>query len=219
MTITFPDGFVWGTATAAHQVEGANWNNDWWAWEHAPNKVCPEPSCDAVDHFWRYPSDLSTLAALGFGAYRFSIEWSRIEPEEGEFSRSALDHYRRVLGVCIENGLLPVVTFHHFTTPRWATTGDTWADAITAERFARFCERAVDALGDMIGMANTINEPNVVALIGYMIGVFPPAKQDADLDTTNELWRYVIYVLFAVITFELLLATVVGGGGAKRAEV
>ncbi len=181
MTISFPDGFVWGTATAAHQVEGGNWNNDWWAWEHAPNTVCPEPSGDAVDHYWRYPQDIATLGALGFGAYRFSIEWSRIEPEEGEFSRAALDHYRRMLGTCLENGLLPVVTFHHFTTPRWATTGDTWADPVTAERFARFCERAVDALGDLIGMANTINEPNVVALIGYMIGVFPPAKQNADL--------------------------------------
>jgi beta-glucosidase len=181
MTITFPDGFVWGTATAAHQVEGGNWNSDWWAWEHAPNTVCPEPSGDAVDHYWRYPSDLSVLAALGFGSYRFSIEWSRIEPEEGEFSRSALDHYRRMLATCLEQGLLPVVTFHHFTTPRWATTGDTWADPITAERFARFCERAVDALGDLIGMANTLNEPNVVALIGYMIGVFPPARQDAGL--------------------------------------
>jgi beta-glucosidase len=181
MTITFPDGFLWGTATAAHQVEGGNWNNDWWAWEHAPNTVCPEPSGDAVDHYWRYPSDMSMLAALGFGSYRFSIEWSRIEPEEGEFSRNALDHYRRMLGTCLENGLLPVVTFHHFTTPRWATSGDTWADPITAERFARFCERAVDALGDLIGMANTINEPNVVSLIGYMIGVFPPGKQDAGL--------------------------------------
>jgi beta-glucosidase len=181
MTITFPEGFVWGTATAAHQVEGGNWNNDWWAWEHADNTVCPEPSGDAVDHYWRYPSDLGTLAALGFGSYRFSIEWSRIEPEEGEFSRSALDHYRRMLGTCLEHGLLPVVTFHHFTTPRWATTGDTWADPVTAERFARFCERAVDALGDLIGMANTINEPNVVALIGYMVGAFPPGRQDPGL--------------------------------------
>ena len=92
----FPEGFRWGTATAAHQIEGGNFNNDWWAWEHAANTACVEPSGDACDHYWRYPDDLDRLVELGFGAYRFSLEWSRIEPEEGEWSRSALDHYRRV---------------------------------------------------------------------------------------------------------------------------
>ena len=87
----FPDGFVWGTATAAHQVEGGNWNNDWWAWEHTPGSGCAEPSGDACDHWHRWPQDLRMLADLGFGSYRFSLEWSRIEPEEGEFSRVALD--------------------------------------------------------------------------------------------------------------------------------
>jgi len=84
MAITFPDGFLWGTATAAHQTEGSNWNNDWWAWEHAENSICADPSGDACDHYWRYPGDLDLLTELGFGAYRFSLEWSRIEPEEGE---------------------------------------------------------------------------------------------------------------------------------------
>ena len=100
MTTTFPDGFLWGTATAAHQVEGGNWNNDWWAWEHAPGTRCAEVSGDACDHLWRYPADLDILAELGFGAYRLSLEWSRIEPEEGEFSIAALDHYRRVIAAC-----------------------------------------------------------------------------------------------------------------------
>ncbi len=120
------------------------------------------------------------VAGLGFNAYRFSIEWSRIEPEEGEFSRAALDHYRRMMAACLEHGMVPVVTFHHFSTPRWAATGDTWADPVTAERFARFCERAVDAVGDLVGIACTINEPNIVALMGYMVGVFPPGRQDID---------------------------------------
>ena len=88
----FPDGFLWGTATAAHQVEGGNWNNDWWAWEHAPQTTCVEPSGDAVDHLWRYPTDFDIMRDLGFGSYRFSLEWSRIEPEEGEFSSAALDN-------------------------------------------------------------------------------------------------------------------------------
>jgi len=178
---SFPDGFLWGTATAAHQVEGGNWNNDWWEWEHAEGTACVEPSGDTCDHYWRYPQDLDLLVELGFGAYRFSIEWSRIEPEDNEWSRAELDHYARVLDACHERGLLPVVTFHHFTTPRWAAADGGWANPVTAERFARFCEHAVAALGDRIGMACTINEPNIVPLMGWLMGAFPPGKtQDLD---------------------------------------
>jgi beta-glucosidase len=178
MGISFPDRFLWGTATAAHQVEGGNWNNDWWAWEHDATSPCVEPSGDACDHFWRYPDDIALLAELGFGAYRFSLEWSRIEPEEGEFSDAALDHYRRMLACCHEHGLVPVLTYHHFTTPRWAAADGGWAHARAAERLARFCERATAHLGDLIGMACTINEPNVVALLGYLLGRFPPGHTD-----------------------------------------
>ena len=119
MTKNFPDGFRWGTATAAHQVEGGNWNNDWWAWEHAEGSPCEAPSGDAVDQWRLYDEDIALCAALGFDNYRFSIEWSRIEPEPGEFSAAALDHYRRVCASCHAHGIEPVVTFHHFTTPRW----------------------------------------------------------------------------------------------------
>ncbi len=176
--IEFPDGFVWGTATAAHQTEGGNWNNDWWMWEHTPDSSCVEPSGDACDHFWRYPSDIALLAELGFGAYRFSLEWSRIEPEEGEFSLNALDHYRRMIACCRDHELLPVVTYHHFTTPRWAVAQNDWEDTVTAERFARFCARAAAHLGDETGMVCTINEPNIVSLMGYYLGVFPPGRRD-----------------------------------------
>src|SRR5680860_368805 len=180
--IQFPDGFVWGTATAAHQVEGGNWNNDWWMWEHEPTSPCVEPSGDACDHFWRYPDDIALLAELGFGAYRFSLEWSRIEPEDGEFSVNALDHYRRMVDCCRENGLLPVVTYHHFTSPRWTVTElGGWEDPAVAERFGRFCERTAAHLGADVGMSCTLNEPNVVALMGYYLGVFPPGKRDEDL--------------------------------------
>jgi beta-glucosidase len=178
MAISFPDGFLWGTATAAHQVEGGNWNNDWWAWEHTPGSGCAEPSGDACDHFWRYPQDIALLAELGFGAYRFSIEWSRIEPEDGEFSRNALDHYRRMIDACRDNGVLPVVTYHHFTTPRWAASDGGWENPTTVERFARFCERASAHMGDGVGIHCTLNEPNVVALMGFYLGVFPPGTRD-----------------------------------------
>ncbi|MGZ4677913.1 MAG: glycoside hydrolase family 1 protein [Acidimicrobiia bacterium] len=187
MSYSFPEGFVWGTATAAHQVEGGTWNNDWWAFEHTPGSGTAEPAGDACDHFWRYPSDIRMLADLGFGAYRFSLEWSRIEPDEGEFSNAALDHYRRMCATTRELGLLPVVTFHHFTTPRWAVTDGGWTDPAIVERFARFCDRATAHLGDEIGMACTINEPNIVSLMGHMVGAFPPGHHDlGEYSAANE---------------------------------
>ncbi len=93
---SFPDGFLWGTATAAHQIEGGNSNNDWWELEHAPDTNCAEPSGDACDSYHRYGEDVALVADLGLDVYRFSLEWSRIEPEEGEWSKGALDHYRRM---------------------------------------------------------------------------------------------------------------------------
>lgn len=172
--LTFPDGFVWGTAGAAHQVEGGNWNSDWWAWEHTPGGPCAEPSGDACDHLFRYPDDMAMLSDLGFNAYRFSVEWARVEPEEGLFSKQWLDHYRRMAATCLEEGLLPIVTFHHFTSPRWVAASGSWEDPGVVDRFARYCERVAAHLGDLMGMACTINEPNVVALYGYRVGVFPP---------------------------------------------
>lgn len=179
--ITFPEGFVWGTATAAHQVEGGNWNNDWWEWEHDPTSGCAEPSGDAIDHYHRYPEDIALLASLGFGTYRFSIEWSRIEPEEGEFSAAALEHYRRMCAACHDSGITPIVTFHHFTSPRWVARRGGWAKRETADLFARFCGRATEALGDLIGWGCTLNEPNIVATIGYLTGDFPPGGRDAGM--------------------------------------
>ncbi len=149
-TVRFPEGFVWGTATAAHQVEGGNWNNDWWKWEHTQGSPCVEPSGDACDHFHRYPDDIRLAAMLGFQAYRFSIEWSRIEPEPGEFSVGALDHYRRMCASCLEHGLRPIVTFHHFTTPRWLASRGGWIEHETAERFGDLCDRVVRHTGDLI---------------------------------------------------------------------
>jgi len=155
-------------------VEGGNWNNDWWAWEHAANTVCEEPSGDATDHLHRYPGDLDLMAELGFGSYRFSLEWSRIEPEPGEISRAALDHYQRVIDACHERGLQACVTFHHFTTPRWTAADGGWTNPVIVDRFARFVEVAAGRLGPSIDMACTINEPNVVGLMGYLWGLFPP---------------------------------------------
>jgi beta-glucosidase len=161
----FPKGFLWGTATAAHQVEGNNLNSDVWALEHIPGSPYVEPSGDACDHYHRYRQDIALLAELGFNAYRFSIEWARIEPEEGEFSQAVLEHYRDMLRACHEHGITPIVTFHHFTSPRWLIKEGGWENKKTPEKFARYCERAAQTLGDLIGMACTINEANIAPLL------------------------------------------------------
>ena len=177
-TLSFPDRFLWGTATAAHQIEGGNVNNDWWEFEHDPTSGCVDVSGDACDSFNRYPEDIALVADLGLGAYRFSLEWSRIEPEEGEFSVVALDHYRRMAATCHEHGITPVVTFHHFTHPRWLSAVGAWEALHAPDRFARYCERVTAHLGDLIGMACTLNEPNVVATMGWRLGIFPPRVTD-----------------------------------------
>lgn len=159
--MTFPSDFVWGAATAAHQVEGGNSNSDCWALEYAKPSFFAEPSADACDHFARYQDDLAILAGLGLNAYRFSIEWARIEPEEGSFSQAALDHYKRVIDACWSRNIQPVATFHHFTNPRWVARDGGWADDRIAERFARYCEVAASAFGDQLAYACTINEINL----------------------------------------------------------
>jgi beta-glucosidase len=187
-----PDGFLWGTATSAHQVEGGNVYNDSWLLEHVPSSYYADRSGDACDHYHRYADDIALIAGLGFSAYRFSLEWSRIEPEDGEFSRSALDHYRRMLATCHAHGLTPMLTFHHFTSPRWIAAAGGWEDLRTAERFARFCERAMRALGDLVPLACTLNEPNLGPLLHEVVGIPHPrgsagwAAAAAALGTTPE---------------------------------
>jgi beta-glucosidase len=185
---TFPDNFQWGTATAAHQVEGNNVNSDFWLLEHTPGSPYVEPSGDACDQYHRYADDIAMLARLGFNAYRFSIEWARIEPEPGEFSRAALDHYRRVLACCHEHKITPVVTFHHFTSPRWVAGDGGWEDKKTAGLFARYCERAAEHLGDLIGVACTLNEANLGAYL-YLIGMLPPKLDPSHLPWLAEAAR------------------------------
>jgi beta-glucosidase len=127
----------------------------------------------AGDHYHRYSEDIALLAELGFNMYRFSIEWARIEPEEGEFSRASLEHYRHMLATCHEHGLTPMVSFHHFTSPRWLIAAGGWEDKGTPDRFARYCEHATRYLGDLIGTACTLNEPNISLLLAKC-GIVPP---------------------------------------------
>jgi beta-glucosidase len=161
---TFPDGFLWGTATASHQVEGGNVNNHYWPWEHAPHTPFAEPSGDACDSYHRWREDLDLVAGAGLDSYRFSLEWSRIEPEEGELSRAARDHYRRMVDGCRDRGLKPIVTLCHFTTPRWFHDDGSWLGPKAADRFARFTELALAVVGEAEYVL-TLNEPNLAAAL------------------------------------------------------
>lgn len=160
---SFPPGFHWGASTAAHQIEGNNINSDWWVREHAPGTDLAEPSGDAADSFHRYPEDIGLLARLGFNAYRFSIEWARIEPEQGFISRAMLGHYRRMIDASLEAGLTPMVTLHHFSNPRWFAQRGGWRRTDAVEIFARYTETVLPLLTD-VPFVCTINEPNIMAM-------------------------------------------------------
>jgi beta-glucosidase len=179
MTDAFPADFLWGTATAAHQVEGDNTNSDWWEWEHRPDSPCPEPSGRACEHYTRYPDDIALLADLGFNTYRFSVEWARIEPAEGEFDAAQLAHYRTMTETVRAAGLTPMVTLHHFTLPQWVAARGGWTSSDVPQLFARYCERVVDEIGDLVDWWCTLNEPGNVAVGGYL-GAFgwPPGTKD-----------------------------------------
>jgi beta-glucosidase len=178
--LVFPAGFLWGAATAAHQVEGDNTTSDWWDWEQRPGTPCVDRSGIAIDHYHRYPEDVALLAGLGLNTYRYSVEWARVEPDEGAIDPSALDHYRRMTDTVREAGMTPLVTLHHFTLPRWVAARGGWLDPGTPARFARYCEAVVRALGDSVDWYCTINEPGVVAFGGYIGALdFPPGTHDA----------------------------------------
>ena len=179
--LTFPTGFLWGTATAAHQVEGDNTNSDWWQWEHRTPLPVAEPSGRACEHYTRYADDVRLLADAGLDTYRFSVEWARIEPAEGAFDNEQLDHYLRMADVVRAAGVTPMVTLHHFTLPQWLAARGGWTDPRTPELFARYCERVVRHLGGRVDWWCTINEPGNVAVGGYL-GVFgwPPGTTSYD---------------------------------------
>jgi beta-glucosidase len=185
----FPQDFLWGTATAAHQVEGDNHNSDWWRYEHGPGSAARESSGDAVDHFHRFAEDFELLAGMGHTAHRLSVEWARIEPAPGEFSRSAIAHYRTVLEALRATGMRSFVTLHHFTLPAWFADRGGWLAHDALDLFDRFCRRVAAELGDLADFVCTINEPQMVALHGYLEGYFPPGE------TSPTLWRRVGRIL------------------------
>lgn len=170
-----PSSFLWGAATSAHQVEGYNEKNDWWAWEAQGRIEGGARSGPATDHWNRFKEDLRLAADLGLNAYRFSIEWSRIEPEKGRFDESALQWYAELLAECERLGLLPMATLHHFTSPQWFAEEGGFSSPRAADDFARFTSKIAESLGPRIPLWCTLNEP-MVLVAGTYIGQFmPPA--------------------------------------------
>ncbi|MBQ0902071.1 glycoside hydrolase family 1 protein [Micromonospora sp. U21] len=184
-----PADFLWGTATSAHQVEGGNTNNDWWDFEHHPTSAAQTSSGDGIDHFHRYSDDFALLRSLGHNAHRLSIEWSRIEPAPGEFSRTAIAHYRRVLTALAGTGMTAFVTLHHFTLPRWFAARGGWLAPDAIDLFTRYCAHVTAELGSLMPYICTLNEPQMIALHGYLEGYHPPGL------TNPVLWRRVGSVL------------------------
>ena len=178
MAPSFPPGFVWGTASSAHQVEGGNHNNDWWQWEQTPGHIAHgDTSAVATDHYHRYGEDFALLRELNQTAHRLSIEWARIEPSEDVFDASQIQHYRDVLGALREQGISSMVTLHHFTSPLWFARKGGWGARDAFRAFEPFVERVVDELGDLVDMWCTVNEPTIYGYNGWIAGEFPPGRK------------------------------------------
>jgi len=174
----FPEGFLWGTASAAHQVEGDSRNCDWWEFEQRPGRIANGDTSEiANDSYHRYREDFALLRQLNQNAHRLSIEWSRIEPSQGEFDARQIRHYRDVLGDLREQGIEPMVTLHHFTSPIWFASKGGWAAPDAAHGFLPFVRHVVDQLGDLVGLWCTINEPTIYGANGWILGEFPPGRK------------------------------------------
>jgi len=175
-TMSFPSGFLWGTATAAHQVEGDNTNNDWWAWEQEPGRILAGHRSGKACDWWggRWAEDFDRAAETGQNTHRLSLEWSRIEPSPAVWDDSALDAYRQMLRGALERGLMPMVTLQHFTLPKWLAERGGWLASDVVPSFERFTRKVVSGLMDLVGLWVTINEPFLVAFFGYGSHEFPP---------------------------------------------
>ena len=179
----FPRGFLWGCATASHQVEGQNKNNNWWAWEQQPGRIVHGHKSGLACDWWggRWREDFDRAVETHQNAHRLSVEWSRIQPAPDRWDEAALDNYREMLQGLVERDLTPMVTLHHFSDPIWLTERGGWETPEAADLFNRYVEKTVEALGEYVNLWVTINEPNVLLASGYFMGVFPPGKQDFGL--------------------------------------
>jgi beta-glucosidase len=180
--LSFPQGFLWGTATAAHQVEGHNTNNDWWSFEQRPGTIWHGDRSGLACDWWRNAErDFDLMAEMEHNTHRLSVEWSRIEPEENVFDPAALTRYREILSALHQRGIEPMVTLHHFSTPLWLARQGGWRNPTIVDRFRHFVHHVVQELGDLVALWCTINEPNVYAALGYLLGEYAPGQKSLPL--------------------------------------
>lgn len=165
----FNKDFMLGAATAAHQVEGNNIHSDYWAQEQLPHSIFDEPSLDAVDHYNRYEEDIKYLAEAGLNTYRFSIEWARIQPEPDMWVQEEVAHYLEVIKCCKRNKVTPIVTMHHFSSPKWLICEGGWESPDVVEKFAVYCKRLVEEIGQELEYVCTINEANMRLQLAALI--------------------------------------------------
>ncbi len=173
----FPDGFLWGCATAAHQVEGGNHKSDWWEFEQRGGIITGDSADPACDQYRRFREDFALLRRLNNNAHRLSIEWSRVEPSRGQFDAAEIGHYRQVLQELRDQGMTPMVTLHHFTSPSWFAARGGWAASRAHEAWLPFVRRVAGELGELAGMWCTLNEPSIYAYQGWVSGEFPPGRR------------------------------------------
>lgn len=177
-TMTFPSDFLWGTATASHQVEGHNTNNDWWHWEQQADNILEGHTSGAAADWWKNAErDFDTAAEMGTNAHRLSLEWSRIEPEPSVFDDAPLQRYREMLEGLLERGIEPMVTLHHFSNPMWLVEKGDFSSDLVVDYFRRYTSRVVQSLGDLIPKWVTINEPVVYVFNRYLENNFPQPRE------------------------------------------
>lgn len=163
------DKFLIGAATAPHQVEGNNIYSDYWVQENLPHTPYAEPSGIACDHYNLYEEDIKMLADAGLNAYRFGIEWARIQPTKDSWDEKEIEHYRKVLLCCRKYGVEPIVTLHHFSSPKWLISLGGWESKEVIALFANYCKKIVEQLGDLMGYVCTINETNMGLQLADMV--------------------------------------------------
>jgi len=175
--LRFPPNFLWGTATAAHQIEGNNLHNDWWEWEQSPDHIeNNDKSQQASNHYELYKKDYDLIEKMRNNSYRFSLEWSRIEPREGEWDNQSVEHYRRQLEDLKSRGITIMLTLHHFTLPRWLSKQGGFKERASVDLYNRYVKFCAENYGDLVDFWVTINEPLVYLTQGYMVGVWPPGE-------------------------------------------
>ena len=175
-TYYFPEGFLWGTATAAHQVEGRNQNNTWYAWEQEQGRISQGQKSGLACDWWggRWREDFDRAQSTHQNAHRLSIAWSRIQPAPDRWDENALDRYREMLIGLQSRKMVPMVTLHHFSEPLWVAEMGGWENEAVIDLFAAFVRKSVEALMPYCNLWVTINEPNVFVFGAYIEGVFPP---------------------------------------------